>query len=152
MASIVGKKQGGHTYYYLVESARVAGKPRIVSQRYLGSAEEIDQRLSASGPGEPQRTRHLSFGDVAAVWTVLTRLAVIEIVDEVVGSRRSDASASVGTYFALAIASRVAAPCSKLVLSERGRPRPAIVWSSSVRQRSIIGGSGMPWTPSRSSN
>ena len=53
MASIVGKKQGGHTYYYLVESARVAGKPRIVSQRYLGSAEEIDQRLSASGPGEP---------------------------------------------------------------------------------------------------
>jgi len=36
-----GKKQGGRTYYYLVESARVGGKPRIVSQRYLGSAAEI---------------------------------------------------------------------------------------------------------------
>ena len=36
MASIVGKKQGDKTYYYLVESARVGGKPRIVSQRYLG--------------------------------------------------------------------------------------------------------------------
>ena len=41
MASIVGKKQDGKTYYYLAESARVDGKPRIVSQRYLGSAEEI---------------------------------------------------------------------------------------------------------------
>ena len=59
MASIVGKKQGGKTYYYLVESARVGGKPRIVSQRYLGSAEEIAARLSETGPGEPDRTRHL---------------------------------------------------------------------------------------------
>ena len=118
MASIVGKKQGGRTYYYLVESARVGGKPRIVSQRYLGSADEIAQRLSASGPGEPDRTRHLSFGDLAAVWSMLERLGVADIVDEVVGQRRSDAAASVGTYFALAIANRVAAPCSKLAFSE----------------------------------
>jgi hypothetical protein len=33
MASLVGKRRGGHTYYYLVESARVAGKPRIVAQQ-----------------------------------------------------------------------------------------------------------------------
>ena len=98
MASIVGKKQGDHTYYYLVESARVGGKPRIVSQRYLGSADEIAQRLSEKGPGEPDRTRHLAFGDLAAVWAMLGRLCVAEIVDEVVGERRSDAAASVGTY------------------------------------------------------
>jgi transposase len=118
MASIVGKKQGGKTYYYLVESARVGGKPRIVSQRYLGSAGEIAQRLSESGPGEPDRTRHLSFGDLAGVWSMLERLGVAEIVDDVVRSRRSDASASVGTYFALAIANRVVAPCSKLAFAD----------------------------------
>jgi transposase len=118
MASLVGKKQGGRTYYYLVESARVDGKPRIVSQRYLGSAEEIGHRLSESGPGEPQRTRHLAFGDVAAVWAMLGRLGIAEIVDDVVGQRRSDASASVGTYFALAVTNRVAAPCSKLAFSD----------------------------------
>ena len=56
MASIVGKKQGAKTYYYLVESARVGGKPRIVSQRYLGSAEELAARLSEAGPGEPDRS------------------------------------------------------------------------------------------------
>ena len=31
MASIVGKKRGGATYYYLVESARIRGKTRITS-------------------------------------------------------------------------------------------------------------------------
>ena len=35
----------GRAYYYLVESARVDGKPRIVSQRYLGPADEVLARL-----------------------------------------------------------------------------------------------------------
>jgi transposase len=118
MPSIVGKKQKGRVYYYLVESARVNGKPRIVSQQYLGSAEEIAQRLSESGPGEPDRTQHLAFGDVAAVWGMLGRLGLIDIVDEVVGSRRSDAALSVGTYIALAALNRVVAPCSKLAFSD----------------------------------
>lgn len=118
MPSIVGKKQKGKTYYYLVESARVNGKPRIVSQQYLGSAEEIAERLSGSGPGEPDRTAHLSFGDVAGVWGMLERLGVIDIVDEVVGSRRSDAALSVGTYIALATLNRVVAPCSKLAFRD----------------------------------
>ena len=118
MPSIVGKKQGNKTYYYLVESARVGGKPRIVSQRYLGPAEEIVARLSEAGPGEPDRTRHLAFGDLAAVWAVLDRLKVAEIVDDVVGPRRGDAAASVGTYIALAIANRVVDPCSKRAFAD----------------------------------
>ncbi len=118
MASLVGKKQGGRTYYYLVESARVAGKPRIVSQRYLGSAEEVAARLSEVGPGEPARTRHLAFGDLAAVWGMLDRLGVVEIVDAVVGPRRSDAAASVGTYLALATCNRIIAPRSKLAFAD----------------------------------
>ena len=118
MAFIVGKKQDGKTYYYLAESARVGGKPRIVSQRYLGSAEEIAARLSETGPGEPDRTRHLAFGDLAAVWGMLERLRVAEIVDEVVGGRRADALASVGTYIALAVANRLVDPCSKLAFAK----------------------------------
>src|SRR5664280_1190943 len=49
MASIVGKKRGNQTYYYLVESARVDGKPRIVAQEYLGSAQEVMDRRSGAG-------------------------------------------------------------------------------------------------------
>jgi len=118
MASIIGKKQDGKTYYYLAESARVNGKPRIVSQRYLGSAEEIEARLAGVGPGEPDRSRHLSFGDLAAVWGVLNRLGLADIIDEVVGPRRATAGASVGTYIALATLNRIVAPCSKLAFSE----------------------------------
>lgn len=117
MASIVGKKRDNRTYYYLVESARVNGKPRIVSQQYLGSAEEIAQRLAGAAPGEPTRTQHRGFGDVAAVWSVLERLDLAGMVDDVVGRRRADA-ASVGTYIALAIANRVVAPCSKLAFAD----------------------------------
>jgi RNA-directed DNA polymerase len=51
MPSIVGKRRGKQTYYYLVESARVDGKPRIVSQEYLGTAEEVMARLQGTGVG-----------------------------------------------------------------------------------------------------
>jgi transposase len=118
MAYLVGKKQKGKTYYYLTESARVNGKPRIVSQQYLGSADEIALRLSDAGPGEPDRSQHLCFGDVAAVWVMLERLGAVDIIDDVVGSRRSDAGASVGTYIALAALNRVVAPCSKLAFAD----------------------------------
>jgi transposase len=117
MASIVGKRQGNQTYYYLVESARVDGKPRIVSQQYLGSSVEVMAKLAGSSAGEPVRTQHKSFGDLAAVWSVLERLDVAGVIDAVV-PRRSDAAASVGTYIALATANRVVAPCSKLAFAD----------------------------------
>ena len=66
----------------------------------------------------PERTRHLAFGDVAAAWSVIERLGVAAIIDEVTGSRRADAAASVGTYLALAALNRVVAPCSKLAFAD----------------------------------
>src|SRR5664280_2696512 len=114
MASIVGKKRGNKTYYYLVESARVDGKPRIVDQQYLGTSEEVMARLSGAPAGAPERTQHKKFGDLAPVWGILDRLGVVEAIDAVCGPRRSDAGASVGTYLALATLNRVVAPCSKL--------------------------------------
>ncbi|SRR6266487_2905889 len=148
MAFIVGKKQDGKTYYYLAESARVDGKPRIVSQRYLGSAEEIAARLSESGPGEPDRTRHLAFGDVAAVWEMLRRLRVAKIVDEVAGARRRDAGAPVGTYIALAALNRVVDPCSKLAFSDWWERPPGTGGCAFLPPRSIIGAFGTRWTRS----
>jgi hypothetical protein len=68
MASIVGKKRGRATYYYLAESARVGGKPRIVSQEYLGTAEELAAAMRGGGLGLPDRVQHKDFGAVAAGW------------------------------------------------------------------------------------
>src|SRR5207248_8724477 len=53
MASLIKKKKGNRLYYYLVESARVDGQPRIVHQAYLGTAEklaELIQQRSAPVP------------------------------------------------------------------------------------------------------
>ena len=95
MASLYPKKIRGKTYWYLREMARVDGKPKMVSERYLGSAADIEAAMQGS-VAVPERTRHLAFGAVAAGWTMLKRLRVIEIVDEVLGPRRADAGASVG--------------------------------------------------------
>src|SRR5680860_941647 len=117
MASIHGKTIGGETYYYLREVARVGGKPKIISQRYLGKAAEIAAAMDGATV-LPERTRHIAFGALAAAWGMLQRLDVVGIVDEVVGARRADAAASVGTYLALATANRVVAPCSKLAFAD----------------------------------
>ncbi|MFE7842959.1 hypothetical protein ACFU53_44925 [Streptomyces sp. NPDC057474] len=119
MASLYAKKVNGGTYYYLREMARVDGKPKRVSERYLGTAEEIASAMTArEGATLPQRSRHLAFGDVASVWRVLDRLDVAGIVDAVVGARRADAAASTGTYLALAALNRVVAPCSKAAFAD----------------------------------
>jgi len=117
MASVQPKVINGKTYYYLVESARVGGKPRIVSQRYLGSAQDITAALDGAS-SVPARTRHLGFGALAATWATLVRLDYPGIVDAVVGARRADAGASVGTYLGLACANRVVAPRSKLAFAQ----------------------------------
>jgi hypothetical protein len=110
MASIVGKRRGKATYYYLVEAARVDGKPRIVSQGYLGTADELAAAMRGGGLGLPGRTQHKDFGAVAAAWGMLEDLGVAGIIDEAAGPRSADA----GTYLALAALNRLIAPCSKL--------------------------------------
>jgi transposase len=84
----------------------------MVSERYLGTAADIEAAM-AGAVAVPTGTRHLAFGAVAAGWSTLQRLAVIEIIDEVVGPRRADAGASIGTYLALAALNRLVDPCSK---------------------------------------
>jgi transposase len=115
VASLYKKVISGKPYWYLREMAWVAGKPKMISERYVGSAADIGALLDARETVVmPERTRHLGFGAVAAVWAMLDRLGVIATIDEVVGARRSDAGASVGTYLALAALNRLVAPCSKL--------------------------------------
>jgi len=115
MASLYPKKFGGKTYWYLREMARVDGKPKMVSERYLGTAAGIAAAMEASQAAMlPERTRHLGFGDVAAGWGMLQDLGVAAIIDGVTGPRPAGLPLSVGTYLALAALNRLAGPCSKL--------------------------------------
>ena len=91
MASVVGKRINGRTYYYLVSSERVAGRPRITAQRYLGSAEDIAAAIDGGG-AVPEHTRHLDFGAVAAVWATLERLQLADAIDDALGGRTDSMS------------------------------------------------------------
>ena len=119
MASLYPKKSGGRTYWYLREMARVDGKPKMVSERYLGTAADIAAAVEgAQAAAIPERTRHLAFGDVAAAWGMLEDLGVAGIIDKAAGPRPAGQPLSTGTYLALAALNRLAAPCSKAAFAE----------------------------------
>jgi len=114
VASLYPKKIGGKTYWYLREMARVGGKPKMVSERYLGTAADIAAAVEgAEAAVLPERTRHLAFGDVAAAWGLLEDLGVAAVIDEAAGPRPAGQPLSTGTYLALAALNRLVAPCSK---------------------------------------
>src|SRR5258708_36520930 len=99
--------------------ARVDGKPKMVSERYLGTAADIAAAVEAREPAMlPGRTRHLGFGDGAAVWGMLEKLDVAAIIDEVAGPCPAGLPLPAGTYLALAALNRLVDPCSKRAFAD----------------------------------
>ena len=126
MASLYPKKISGKTYWYLREMGWVDGRPKMVSERYVGTAAEVEALLDAREEKMvPERTRHLDFGAVAAVWGMLSDLGVAAIVDGAAGPRPAGMALSPGTYLALAVLNRVVDPCSKRAFSEWWRATAA---------------------------
>ena len=114
MASLYKKVISGKPYWYLREMGWVDGKPKMVSERYVGTAADIEALLDAREEQMlPERTRHLDFGAVAAAWGLLADLGVAAIIDEACGGRPPGLPLSPGTYLALAALNRVVDPCSK---------------------------------------
>jgi transposase len=115
VSSIIKKRRGGCTYLYAATSARVDGQPRIVEQVYLGSEAEVIARLT-TGAGQDTslpETEHRRFGDVAAVWSMIEQLGVINVIDTVLRAAPVSGGVSVGTYLALAALNRICDPRSK---------------------------------------
>ena len=104
--NLIRKTVRKHQYWYLVESRRVNGKPRIVWQRYLGKAEDIAAKLSAI-----RETEVYDFGAVACALAVAQRLGLEAIVDRHAHKRHQ--GLAVGRLILLAALSRVVAPRSK---------------------------------------
>ena len=99
--------------------ARVDGRPKMVSERYLGTAADIEALLDAREAAVlPERIRHLAFGDVAAAWGTLENLGVTAIIDQIAGPRPAGQPLSTGTYLALAALNRLVAPCSKAAFAD----------------------------------
>jgi transposase len=68
MASLIKKKKGNRLYYYLVESARVDGQPRIIHQTYLGTAEKLAELVQQNSTPIPLSATTREFGLPGALW------------------------------------------------------------------------------------
>jgi hypothetical protein len=88
VSSLYRKIISGKPYYYLREMGWVDGKPKMVSERYLGSVADIVAAMDrVEAAMMPLHTGHLKFGAVAAGWSMLTELDVVAVIDELIGAR-----------------------------------------------------------------
>ena len=109
MASLTKKIIRGKPYYYLRESKRVNGKPKIVSTIYLGSPQRLLDRLLRP---EPAKVALAEFGASAAVFALAQTLEVVATIDRHV-PKRGTQGPTVGEYLLVAALNRCIAPRSK---------------------------------------
>ncbi len=110
MASLLKKIIKGKPYYYAVVSKRVNGKPKIVKQTYLGTAEAIIKRLTTAP--EPLEVDHMAFGEVATLWAQAEELDLIHLIDEVI-PQHPNREISIGTFLVVGAINRALDPRSK---------------------------------------
>ena len=89
MASLIAKKKGNQLYYYVVESARVDGQPRIVHQSYLGSAERVAALVRDRTAPVPLSATMRDFGLPGALWLAAQQTGVFELLHQLWPQPRS---------------------------------------------------------------
>jgi hypothetical protein len=81
MASIVYKKKANQLHYYVVVSARVDGKPRIVQQTYLGTAKRIAALVKDRTAPVPLSATSIDFGLPGALWLAAQQSGAFEVLE-----------------------------------------------------------------------
>ncbi len=116
MASLIAKQKGKQRYYYVVESARVAGQPRIVHQTYLGNAERLAALVKDRTAPLPLSATLRAFGLPGALWLAAQRTGIVDVLTALWPPPRSGPSAA--HYLLLAAIHRICEPGPKTEVSE----------------------------------
>ena len=116
MATVIKKRKRNQDYYYVVQSGRVNGQPRVVWQRYLGPVARLLKLADQAAPPEPREAVLWEVGGVAALLRIAQRLGVVETIDRLAPKREQ--GPSVGQYLLLAALNRALAPTSKAQIGE----------------------------------
>ena len=116
MASLVAKKKANQLYYYVVESARVDGKPRIVHQTYLGTAERVAALVKDRTAPVPLSATALEFGLPGALWAAAQRSGVFPVLESLWPQPRSGPSPA--HHLLLAAIHRVCQPGPKTEVAD----------------------------------
>jgi transposase len=116
MASLISKKKGNKLYYYVVESARVEGKPRIVQQTYLGTADRLADLLKERTAPVPVSATTREFGLPGALWLAAQRSGVWAVLESTWPAPRSGPSTA--HYLLLALIHRICQPGPKTEVAD----------------------------------
>ena len=111
MASLIAKKKGNQLYYYVVESARVDGKPRIVHQTYLGTAERVAALVKDRTAPLPLAATAVDFGLPGALWLAAQNSGIFALLESLWPQPRSGPSPA--HYLLAAAIHRVCEPGPK---------------------------------------
>jgi transposase len=117
MAHFHVKKKKGRPYLYVREIARVDGKPKVVSQIYLGSPE----RVAGLASGTETDTIKIKVEEFGALWLAQQMdqdVDLANIIDEIIPSAARETGPSVGEYFLYCVWNRMIEAVSKNRLSQ----------------------------------
>jgi transposase len=116
MASLVAKKKGNQLYYYVVESARVDGKPRIVHQAYLGTADKVAALVKDRTAPVPLSAASRDFGLPGSLWLAAQQTGVFGVLEALWPAPRSGPSPA--HYLLLAAIHRICQPGPKTEVAD----------------------------------
>ena len=111
MAGTLLKKDiKGRRYWYYVVCKRVNGKPKLVQQIYLGTAEQI-RAMKQNPESRPKEASYLEFGLPATLYQLASEIGLIPIINSFM--QNTSATLDIGQYIVLAAINRVCKPRSK---------------------------------------
>lgn len=110
MATIQKRYSRGHTYWAIVESRRVNGKPRPIVLEHLGTADALLKRLTE---GVPKKARSYSHGAVALMLNIADELGIVQAINRHVAEPHLRNGFTVGGSLLLAAIGRICHPTSK---------------------------------------
>jgi transposase len=117
MAHFHIKKKKGRPYLYVREIARVNGKPKVISQTYIGSPEKVAGLVSAQAP-DLQKLKVEEFGALWLANLIDQEIDLCTIVDSVVPKVPREEGPSVGEYCLYCVWNRMIEAKSKNQLAE----------------------------------
>ena len=112
MAHFHIKKKKGRPYLYVREIARVDGKPKVISQTYIGSPEKVAS-LSGTQTRSIQTIKAEEFGALWLARQIDKDIDICSMIDSIVPKVDRETGPSVGEYFLYCIWNRMIDSVSK---------------------------------------
>ena len=117
MAHFHIKKKKGRPYLYIREIARVNGKPKVVSQTYIGSPDRVADLVK----GQSQEIKTLRAEEFGALWLAQQAdkdVDLCSLINEIIPPTNREKGPSIGEYFLYCVWNRMIESVSKNRLAD----------------------------------